>query len=160
MKQSQGNDKRKQKKRRLWLIPVIVVLLCVVFGLIAMIRDAPSRQELASLTIGDIDFSSLRDGTYSGSFVGVNGSRRDAMVETTVSNGTITNILVVKGAIDESGTPLDLGNGSTVYDLFESVVDKKTLQVDVISGATLTSKAHLKAFENALEQAQAPRNQN
>ncbi|HHV58206.1 MAG TPA: FMN-binding protein, partial [Firmicutes bacterium] len=34
------------------------------------------------------------------------------------------------------------------------VIKSQSLQVDVISGATLTSKAHLKAVENALEQAE------
>lgn len=34
------------------------------------------------------------------------------------------------------------------------VGSSQTLEVDVISGATVTSKAHLKALENALEQAQ------
>ena len=160
MKQSQCNDKRKQKKRRLWLIPVIVVLLCVVFGLIAMMRDAPNRQELASLTIGEIDFTSLRDGTYTGSFVGSEGNQRDATVEVTISSGAISNIRVIKGAVDASGVAADIGGGNTVYALFDEVLSQETMQVDVVSGATLTSKAHLKAFENALQQAQAPRNQN
>jgi uncharacterized protein with FMN-binding domain len=38
--------------------------------------------------------------------------------------------------------------------LFRHVIESQSLQVDVISGATLTSKAHLKALENALEQAE------
>jgi hypothetical protein len=43
----------------------------------------------------------------------------------------------------------------TIYPLFRltDAKKKRTLQVDVISGATLTSKTHLKALENALEQA-------
>ncbi|QAT63508.1 FMN-binding protein [Acidilutibacter cellobiosedens] len=38
--------------------------------------------------------------------------------------------------------------------MFDNVVKSQTLQVDVINGATLTSKVHLKALENALKQAQ------
>jgi uncharacterized protein with FMN-binding domain len=34
------------------------------------------------------------------------------------------------------------------------VIDAQSLQVDTISGATLTSKAYLKAVENALLKAQ------
>ncbi|WP_368487958.1 FMN-binding protein [Clostridium sp. BJN0013] len=37
-------------------------------------------------------------------------------------------------------------------DLFQKVIELQSLQVDIISGATLTSKAHLKALENALKQ--------
>lgn len=43
--------------------------------------------------------------------------------------------------------------GISIGDLFRHVIESQSLQVDVISGATLTSKAHLKALENALEQA-------
>jgi uncharacterized protein with FMN-binding domain len=42
----------------------------------------------------------------------------------------------------------------TIEDLFKRVIDSDSLQVDAISGATLTSKAHLKALENALKQSQ------
>jgi uncharacterized protein with FMN-binding domain len=38
--------------------------------------------------------------------------------------------------------------------LFDRVIEAQSLQVDAISGATLTSKAYLKAVENALEQAE------
>ncbi len=44
-------------------------------------------------------------------------------------------------------------NGVTMADLLKKAVETKSLQVDAISGATLTSKAHLKALENALKQA-------
>ena len=35
----------------------------------------------------------------------------------------------------------------------KSVIERQTLQVDVISGATVTMKAYLKSIENALEKA-------
>jgi uncharacterized protein with FMN-binding domain len=38
--------------------------------------------------------------------------------------------------------------------LYGSVIEAQSLRVDAISGATLTSKAHLKAVEAALLQAQ------
>ncbi|MEA4914397.1 MAG: FMN-binding protein [Christensenella sp.] len=154
MKQQKNDKSPKRKKRTFWSVLVIIVLLCAVGGSIAVISDAPNRRELTALTFVDIDFSNLHDGTYTGSFIGTDGNQRNATVEVTVSSSVITNIRVVKGAIDQPGAPLDLGNGSTVYDLLESAVDKKTLQVDVISGATLTSNAHLKALEDALLQAQ------
>jgi uncharacterized protein with FMN-binding domain len=37
--------------------------------------------------------------------------------------------------------------------LYDRVIDAQSLEVDAISGATLTSKAYLKAVESALEQA-------
>jgi uncharacterized protein with FMN-binding domain len=38
--------------------------------------------------------------------------------------------------------------------LYDRVIQAQSLQVDTISGATLTSKAYLQAVENALIQAQ------
>jgi uncharacterized protein with FMN-binding domain len=38
--------------------------------------------------------------------------------------------------------------------LYSRVIAQQSLQVDTISGATLTSKAYLQAVENALVQAQ------
>lgn len=57
----------------------------------------------------------------------------------------------------KDGTPAVIKGGLSIDNLFDNAVKSQTLQVDVISGATITSKAHLKALENALEQAQAER---
>lgn len=63
-------------------------------------------------------------------------------------------IIILKGALDSEGKPQKLKDGRGIDDLFNDVIESQTLNVDVISGATLTCKAHLKALENALEQAQ------
>ena len=143
-----------KKKRRWWIIPILLLLILVAVGTAAVISDAPSRKELQSLIVEDVDFSSLQDGTYVGSFVGAKGSLRDATVEVAVVNGEVSDIRILKGAVDETGAPLEIAQGKTADDLFDAVLQQKTLQVDVISGATLTSNAHLKALENALLQAQ------
>lgn len=143
----------RKKKRGLWFIPVILVLLIAIVGTIALVSDAPSRKELAALTIGEIDFDHLQDGTYTGSYNGTVGSLRDATVEVTITGGAVSDIRILKGAIDESGSPVEIGQGMSAYDLFQQVLSQKTLQVDVVSGATLTSNAHLNALENALNQA-------
>jgi len=56
--------------------------------------------------------------------------------------------------VDKEGKPAKLTGGQSIADLFGDAIKSQTLQVDVISGATLTYKTHLKALENALEQAQ------
>ncbi len=56
--------------------------------------------------------------------------------------------------MDIEGKPAKLTGDKSISDLFENVIKSQTLQVDVISGATLTSKTHLKALENAIRQAQ------
>ncbi len=136
-----------------------IIVLAVILGVIALVMGAgilftgPGRQEIMNLTIRNVDFSKLHDGTYVGEYKGKKDSYRDAAVEVTVASGAVTDIKVVKGALAKE-KPVEMRNGMTINDMFGKVIDSQSLQVDVISGATLTSKVHLKAVENALEQAQ------
>ena len=61
---------------------------------------------------------------------------------------------MTEGALAGDKQTTKIRKGLTINNLFDEVIKSQSLQVDVISGATLTSKAHLKAVENALEQAE------
>lgn len=148
-----GTSKTGKKKLNIWRILLIVAGVAVLGTMIALLADAPARQELQALTFGNIDFTQLRDGTYIGEYAGTKGSSRNATVKVTISSGGITEITVLEGALDSEGNPVELTSGMTIDGLFQRVLESKSLQVDAISGATLTSKAHLKALENALKQA-------
>lgn len=133
---------------------VLIFLGIVVVGLGAGIRlTAPGRQELKNLTIEAIDFGVLKDGTYIGEYLGQRDSSRNTKVQVTVRAGRVAEIVVLEGAVDENGAPQELLRGLSISDIFDEVMGAQSLQVDVISGATLTSKAHLKALENALMKA-------
>lgn len=147
-------SKMYRKKIRIRIILLIVVGVAIFGTLIAFLADAPERQELQALTIGNVDFTRLRDGIYAGEYAGTKGSSRNATVQVTVSDAKITKIIVLKGALDSNGKPVKLTGEMTINDLFQKVLETESLQVDTISGATLTSKAHLKALEFALKQAQ------
>ncbi len=71
-----------------------------------------------------------------------------------VEKGNVKTITILKGAITPEGTLVKIRNGQSIEDLYQKVLDQKRLDVDVISGATITSKTHLKALEQALLQAQ------
>ncbi|OQB24475.1 MAG: FMN-binding domain protein [Firmicutes bacterium ADurb.Bin182] len=151
-KKMKKTDKRKGKKK-MW----VAILIAVVAGgglLAGVLADAPGRREIAELTFAPVDFKNLKDGTYIGEYKGTKSHLRDTKVEVTVSGGEISDIKVLKGAVDKDGKPVKMTNDQTVDDLFGRSVKSQTLQVDVISGATVTSKSHLKALENALMQAQ------
>lgn len=149
-----GTVKSGRKKIRIRHIILIVLGMAVLGSLFAFLADAPVRQELKVLTIGNVDFTNLRDGVFVGKYTGTKGHSRDAAVQVTVSGGDITEIRILKGALDGNGNPAKMAGGITMADLFEKAVAAQSLQVDTVSGATLTSKAHLKALENALIQAQ------
>ena len=149
---------RKIKKRK-GIVKMWIILLVIVGGIAAvliggMVFDARSRREVKELVIENVDFAKLQDGTYTGEFVGKQGRLRNATVEVTIKSGEVSGIKIVKGAVDKDGKALELTHGKSVKDLFQNALNAKSLQVDVISGATLTSKAHLKALENALPKAQ------
>lgn len=147
-------DRPKRKKRRGWLIPVGILGLLIVFALGMLIADTPSRREIAEMEIGQIDFSSLNDGTYTGSYIGTKGHMRDVTLTVTVENGVITDISIPGEALDEEGKPAELGEGVTAVGYLTRAAAAQSLGIDAVSGATLTSKTLLKALENALAQAQ------
>ncbi len=145
---------RKKGKIKVWIVILVIIGVIGIALLGGIIGTEPGRREIKNLTINDINFKNLHDGTYVGEYKGKKDSFRNTRVEVTVSSGRVTGIKVLKGALNKEGKPAEINSkGSTVEDLFEKVIETQSLQVDVISGATLTSKTHIKAVENALEQA-------
>ncbi len=67
--------------------------------------------------------------------------------EVRVANGKVTDIKLIG-----SGDPGAENTNDEM--LYNQVIKSQSLQVDTISGATLTSKAYLQCIENALIQAQ------
>ena len=155
MKGAKNNEKTGKRKggRKMWIVILIVVIIAA--GILAgLLADAPGRREIAGLTFSEVDFENLRDGTYVGEYKGTKSHLRDTKVEVKVSGGDISDIKIIKGTVDKEGKPTKLAGDKSISELFENVIKSQTLQVDVISGATLTSKTHLKALENAIRQAQ------
>ena len=91
------------------------------------------------MTISNVDLESVPDGTYTGSF---KGGRWSNTVKVTVENHRITDIKIVKD--------VQFKNAKTASQLFNMVVKAQSLEIDGVTGATVTSKAYLKAVENAL----------
>ena len=72
---------------------------------------------------------------------------RTNKVQVTVSSGKVNDIKLLNSS--------DPGAKNTNQALlFDRVIKAQSLQVDAISGATLTSKVYLKSVENALVNAQ------
>ena len=151
---NQAKNKPKRKRRIGWLIALMVLLILSGVGTAAVLADAPARNEIQALEIKQVDFANLKDGVFTGKFEGMKGSSRNVTVVVTIQDGEISDIRVTKGAVDESGALIEINGGVTISDLFQRVLDSQSMQVDGISGATLTSKTHLKALESALLQAQ------
>lgn len=123
-----------------YLMPVAIILLII---LIAVAAAKPKieadLQNLKNLTFGEIDLAKTKDGTYAGSHKAFPIA---AEVMVTVKNHVITDIEITKH---------DNGKGKAGESIIGKVLEKQSLQVDAISGATYSSNVILKAIENALD---------
>lgn len=146
--------KKRKGKFRVWVVILSIVGVIALGMGGAVVLTAPGRNELQNMVIADVNFKKLRDGVYTGAYRGTKDSFRNAAVEVTVVSGAVTKIKVTEGALANEKQTTEIRKGLTINNLFDDVIQSQSLQVDVISGATLTSKAHLRAVKNALEQAE------
>ncbi len=84
------------------------------------------------------ELSKIPDGVYRGSAKVLPVIAR---VEVTVTGGRITGFRILRHLT---------GQGRAAEVLAEQVVEKQTIEIDAVSGATYSSKVILKAGENAL----------
>ena len=130
-----------------WIIALMVVTVLGAAGGVGWSRLSKEHQEARSLPLNAVDFGKLNDGTYHGAYEGGMYEWRANECQVIVSSGRIIDIQLVGSQ--------DPGGKNTQHEmLYDRVIQAQSLQVDTISGATLTSKAYLQAVENALIQAQ------
>ncbi|WP_423188376.1 FMN-binding protein [Alkalibacterium sp. f15] len=82
----------------------------------------------------------LEDGRYQGEY---EGGRWSNKVEVVVENGEITDIIIIE---DMLFTTAEFSQG-----IIENVLENQQTDTDVVTGSTVTSRAYLKAIENALD---------
>lgn len=120
----------------------ILILFLVFIGVYSGIKTIQSNLErLQDLEIANVDLSKVVDGTYTGSF---KVFPIIAEVKVTVKNHQITGVELLKH---------QSGQGAPADKILDQIVEAQTLKVDVISGATYSSKIILKAVENSLNNA-------
>jgi uncharacterized protein with FMN-binding domain len=120
------------------LIYVVIIIILISGGsLFYMSRGLDSGRELP---INNVDLSSLTDGIYTGTY---RGGRWTNTVKVTIKDHRISDIKIVDDIIFSQPAVLDK--------ILGRVIEKQKVNVDVISEATVTSKAYLKAIELALE---------
>lgn len=90
--------------------------------------------------IEDIEISQIQNGIYKGELT---GSRFGNRLEVTVREGKIVDIRILKDMV--------IAIPELSVQVFEQVIAKQSLQVDCMSGATVSAKAYLKTLELALD---------
>lgn len=115
----------------------IAFILIGVGGMAFLTRGLESG---GKVEIKDVSKTSLADGTYSGKY---SEGRWSNEVKVTIKGNKITQIDIVKD--------VTFPKEEWRVELFNRVIEKQSTNVDIVSGATVTSKAYLKAIENALK---------
>ena len=135
-----GKEKRFLKKK--FVVVFIVIFICILSVLIAAKGIVSNMQanleQMADLEIQNVDLTKIPDGTYAGSCKVFPISVK---VDVTINNYKITRIELVEHR-NGQGTPAEI--------IPDKVVKAQSLEVDIVTGATYSSKAILKAIENAL----------
>ena len=110
-------------------------------------EPAPSKEEDKKPEImQDISDMNLADGTYEGTEKGFGG---EIKVEVEVRDGKVANIEIL-----EHGETENIA-GSALKEIPESIIDAQSIEVDNVSGATVSSKGIKKAVMDALSKAEA-----
>ncbi len=110
-------------------------LAALIVGLIAL---AASSCKLPTIDIGFVDFSLVEAGSYEGYW---DGDMVKARVAVSADDRHVTDIEILKH---------ECGLGSPAEAIVGRVVERQSLQVDTVSGATYSSRVILRAIENAL----------
>jgi len=134
----------KVKKLFKVLIPVaLAVIAVVVIGLSIFNKG---MADIKRLSVENIDVSLLKDGNYFGEY---ENGRWQYHVEVIVRDGEVKEIHV----LNTKTGPFDMEMYDDVNtELIQRIVQNQSLQVDTVTGATVNSKALLKAVENALKE--------
>jgi uncharacterized protein with FMN-binding domain len=127
------------KKATKILVIILVFLIVVGFSIFYFVQKIEaSLSELSSIEIEDIDLTQIEDGVYEGSYSVFPVS---VEVKVTVENNVITDIEIIKH-VSGQGQPAEV--------IILDVLAEQSLNVDVIAGATYSSKVILLAIKDAL----------
>lgn len=127
------------KKRRIGMyILAVVIVIIAVAGIVMYSVVGNYRKQVEAIQITGVDLSVIPDGTYEGSCETLMVS---ADVKVTVKDHQITDIQLVRH---------NNGKGASAEVIPQKIIEAQSLEVDIVSGATSSSKVILKAVKNAL----------
>ncbi|MDG5814151.1 FMN-binding protein [Chitinispirillales bacterium ANBcel5] len=132
----------KQKNKILFTLVAFMVAGAVIVAVtvFSFIRRAETDLgKMNSMVIEDVDLSTIENGTYFGEFEAFPITAR---VEVTVNDGAISAITILQHRS---------GRGGPAEKITDRVIEAQSLEVDTITGATLSSKVLQFAIMAALQ---------
>lgn len=151
------------ERMKKFLLSVGVIVTFVTYSFVLRHQDSgavispPSLKNKSATTSGNgapttsTTTSHYKDGTYTGSVA--NAYYGNVQVETTVQGGKITDVRFLQYPNDNPNSQ-SINSQATPY-LRQEAIQAQGAQVDIITGATLTSQAFTESLSAALTKAQA-----
>lgn len=126
----------------LYIFLIVCVIIAVFFAVGRLDGEVEERERITNLEIENVDFSRSPDGVYYGECV---MRAVAARVRVTVKGGRVISCELLEHKTQR---------GSEADVIPSVVVSQQNLEVEAVTGATLSSKVILKAVERALVSAQ------
>lgn len=117
---------------------ITLILLICLLGITWLIIKNNIIKQAENIYISDLELSNVDDGVYVGEYELLPVK---AVVQVQVNNCKVYEIKILE---HQNG----LGKKAEIIN--DWVIEKQSLKVDLVSGATVSSKVILKAIENAL----------
>ena len=124
--------------KKILLILSIIILTIIIAGSIAFNRMNKKLQSLVDIKVNTIDLNIIEDGTYRGTYVVFPVK---VLLEVIIKNHKIKDIRIIEHVN---------GKGKAAEEILKHIIEEQTIDVDVIAGATYSSRVIQKAIENAL----------
>jgi len=119
-------------------IIILIVLVIALFIAGFSVYTQSKLNKLVQMPIPKVALDTIDDGVYEGDY---SVFPITVKLNVTVKSHKITEILILKHIN---------GQGGKAVAIADQVIERQSLQVDIISGATYSSKVILRALENAL----------
>lgn len=123
------------------ILLIVGIVIAALIGIMA-IGAFYGMGAVRRLAVNPVDLAGIEDGVYSGSF---RKGRFSYSVEVTVKDHRLQAVKSTGGRQAQD---------AVIQQIFARIVEVQSVQVDTVSGASLTTKAVSKAVENALHPAQ------
>lgn len=121
---------------------IVIIIGCfLVILFVAGLLITSGLSEGMKVQLTGIDLSEVEDGSYKGEY---NFKRWSNSVTVEVKDNKIISISIDKDVFGADVTACS-------DEIIAKVIKEQNTTVDVVTGATVTSKAYLKAIENALK---------
>ena len=119
------------KKHKIFLCIICLILAACASDFLYLIENVP-----------ELDLTTKEDGIYRGIY-DLKKSPITVVLDVDVQNSRISEINI----IEHNSSPI----GKKAENIVSRIINRQSLNVDVVSGATISSIAIIKAVENALE---------